>query len=164
MFENLEPEESWFRDPAKIEAKLREIALGSLSYAAALISSSRVRRRVGNVSVMPKGCHGKAQDDLVALMTAKASDESARTQLALRNDEVEQLVRSVYKELSDSLQGPSDAWKSVIPGKQILAQFASEVGMDLSRYKLAYLAQTTKMSSPVFDEIVSIFEEFSSTP
>jgi hypothetical protein len=164
VFENLEPEDSWLRHPDKIEAKLREIALKNLGYATALIVSSRIRRQVGNVSVMAKGSHGKSVDELVGSMTAKAIEESERAQSALKTEAVEHLIRSIYKSLSDSLYDPSEAWKSSIPGKQILSKFTAEAGIDSSRFKLAYLAQASKSGSPIFDEIISIFETFASTP
>ncbi len=163
VFEKLEPEDSWLRHPAKIEAKLREIALKNIGYATALIVSARIRRQVGNVSVMAKGCHGKTADELVSLMTLRAREESERTQSILKNDTVEHLIRSKYTELSDSLQDPSEAWKTVIPGKQILSKFAAEAGIDSSRFKLAYLFQASNSGSPVFDEIISIFEHFALT-
>ena len=164
MFEDLEPEDHWLRNPSKIEARLREIALASLSYAAALIVTTRIRRQVGNVSVMPKGSHSKTVDDLAGLMTLKATEESARTQSALNGDEVERLVRHVFKQLSDALQDPSDAWKSVIPGKQILSQFAAAAGMDIGRFKLAYLGKVAKYDLPIFNEVISMFADFSSAP
>ena len=162
MFEDLEPGDSWLRNPSMIEVKLREIAQSSLSYATGLIISAQIRRQVGNISVMPKGCHDKTVDDLADLMTSKAMEESARVQPALKGDEVERLVRSVFKHLSDALQDPSDTWKSVIPGKKILSQFAAEAGMDISRFKLAYLATVAKYNFSIFDEVVSIFSNFSS--
>lgn len=164
MFEELEPEDSWLRNTSKIEAKLREIALASLSYATALIVSARIRRQVGNVSVMPKGSHSKTVDDLSSLMTLKASEESVRAQSALKDDEVERLVRHVFKQLSDALQDPSEAWKSVIPGKQILSQFAAAAGMEISRFKIAYLGKVAKCNSPIFDEVILMFTDFSSAP
>jgi predicted ATPase len=139
MFAELEPEDSWLRNPNMIEARLREIAQTSLSYATALIVSARIRRRVGNVSIMPKGSHGKAVDDLAGLMTLKAKEESARADSALNGDEVDRLVRLVFEQLSDVLQDPSDAWKSDIPGKQILSQFAAAAGMDVGRFNIHIL-------------------------
>lgn len=164
MFEDLELEDSWLRNPAMIEAKLREIALASLSYATALTVSARIRRQVGNVSVMPKGSHGKTVDDLAGLMTLKASEESARAQSALKADEIEHHVRHVFKQLSDALQDPSETWKSVIPGKQILSQFAATAGMDIGRFKIAYLGKVAKYNSPIFDEVIAMFADFSSAP
>ncbi len=164
MFEDLEPEDSWLRNSSMIEAKLREIALDSLSYAAALIVSARIRRQVGNVSTMPKGSHNKTVDDLAGLMTSKASEELARAQSALKNEEVEHLVRHIFKQLSDALQDPSETWKSVIPGRQILSQFAAIAGMDIGRFKIAYLGKVAKYNSPIFDEVISMFADFSSAP
>lgn len=162
IFEDCEPEGSWLRNPGKIETRLREIALASLSYATALIVSGQFRRRLGNVNVMPKGSHGKSVDELAGLMISKAAEESARAQSALKGDEVEQMVRHVFSDLSGALQDPSDTWKSVIPGKQILSQFAGAASMDIARFKLAYLRNVDQYNLPVFDELISIFAHFSS--
>jgi hypothetical protein len=85
-------------------------------------------------------------------------------QFALKNDEVDRLVRQVFKELLDSLQDTSSTWKAVIPGKQILSQFAATAGIDIGRFKLGYLKKADQYRSPIFDEVVSIFAEFSSAP
>ncbi len=81
-----------------------------------------------------------------------------------QGDEVERLVRDIFKQLSDAIQDPSDAWKSVIPGKQILSQFAAATEMDIARFKLAYLGKVAKYNLPIFDEVTSIFADFSSAP
>ena len=134
------------------------------TYATALIVSTQIRRRLGNVNVMPKGSRGKPIDDLAALMISKAMEESARAQSALKVDEIERMVRHGFNGLSGALQDPSDTWKSVIPGKQILSQFAAVAGMDIARFKLAYLRKVAQHNLSVFDEVISIFADFSSVP
>ncbi len=52
-FEKLEDEESWLRDPEKIETKLLELAKAVVPYAVALRVTNAVRENVGNVSLMP---------------------------------------------------------------------------------------------------------------
>jgi|HubBroStandDraft_1064217.scaffolds.fasta_scaffold00671_19 predicted ATPase len=161
MFEDLEPDGSWLRDPTRIEAKLREIALNSLSYATALITSARIRRRVGNVSIMTKGVHGLNVDELAAAIVGKANSELARVQTALMSSDVELMVRETFVKLQALIQDPSDRWKFEIPGKQILGQFSAATGMELARFKILYLATAAKGNSAVFSNVISIFADFS---
>ncbi len=164
MFQDLEPEASWLRDPVRIEEKLREIAVASLSYATALIVSARIRRSAGNVSVMPRGSHSKSVDELAGLIAGKANLELVRLQGALKGDDVDRAVREVFVKLSDLLHDRSDSWKSEVPGKQILAQFSSAAGMEVGRFKTLYLASVAKTQLPIFDDVVSIFADFVSAP
>lgn len=164
MFQDLEPEASWLRDPVRIEEKLREIALASLSYATALIVSARIRRCAGNVSVMPRGSHSKSVDELAGLIAGKANLELVRLQVALKGDDVDRVVREVFNKLSDLLHDPSDSWKSEVPGKQILAQFSSAAGMEVGRFKTLYLASVAKTQLPIFDDVLTIFADFASAP
>lgn len=113
---------------------------------------------------MPKGSHNKTVEELAGMMTLKAKEESARTQSALKDDEVESQVRHVFYQLSEALQDSSDRWKSVIPGRQILSKFAAASGMDVGRFKILYLGKVAKYNLPVFDEVISMFADFSSAP
>lgn len=160
VFEPLVPPDSWLRSPDRINQKLRELAKANISYATALIASSHIRRQVGNVSVMPKGCHNKSVDDLVALMNTKVTDESSRASNVLRAPEVEQFVRKTYSELDAATNDPLDSWKSVIPGKQVLVQFANAAGINAAQLKFSFLNQVTQKQLPVFDDVLSIFAEF----
>jgi predicted ATPase len=161
MFEDQEPSESWLRDPSKIDEKLREIASSSIGYATALIVSARMRRRAGNVDVMPKGNHNKAVDDLASMVGGKATDELTRVQSALDGKEAAAMVREIFGILEALLKDPTDKWKSEIPGKQILGKFAGSARMDISRFKTLYLVTAEKMGSSIFDDVTSIFSDFS---
>ena len=68
MFEPMEKDGSWLRCPEHIRAKLKEIASGLLSYAAALTVSSTLRQAVGSLDIMPSDCHGKNATELVQLI------------------------------------------------------------------------------------------------
>ena len=160
LFEDTEASDSWLRSPEQISQRLRQIASANLSYAAALIASNRIRRQVGNVSVMPKGVHNKSVDELAALVVARVTEEAKRASQVLTSGDVEAQVRSIYAELDAMLKDPSDRWLTVIPGKTILAQFAAAAGMDLGRLKLAYLNRVTRDNLAVFDEPISIFSDF----
>ena len=160
VFEELEPDNSWLRDKKAIGDRLRQIAKESIAYAVGLIVSAELRMDVGNVSVMPKGLHSQSLDSLVPLFTVRASQEASRTSDALESARVETLVRDTYAKLNDACSGTSDEWLVIMPGKQVLAKFASLANIDIGRLKLAYIKAVQKHSLNCFDEIIEIFNGF----
>ncbi len=164
MFADMAPEDSWLRNQAEIDRKLRDLAASSLSYATALIVSSRVRQQVGNVSLMPKGAHDKSVDELVRLMVARSQVELGRASDALNAGDIEVAVRGVFEELKLALADSSDRWKILIPGKQVLAQFSAVAGLDLVKFKLKYMAAVAAHGSNIFDDVVEIFAQFAAVP
>jgi hypothetical protein len=47
-----------------------------------------------------------------------------------------------------------------LPGKQILAKFASRAGLDVGRAKTLYINQVHATGADTFDDIVAILAEF----
>lgn len=162
MFQDQEPENSWLRNPSAIDTKLREIAREAINYATVLLVSARVRRSVGNVDLMVKGGHALPVDDLALAIAARAKTERERVEGALREPGIEALVRQVHSELSASLEAPSDTWRAEIPGKLVISRFAPAAKMELARFKTLYLATAERTGSNVFDDIIDIFQTFSS--
>lgn len=160
LFDETEPPDSWLRTPGAIEARLREIAATKLSYATALITSADIRRKVGNVSVMPKAAHNKSVDELVALFNQKVAEELTRTSAILQPREIETSLRNTFADLDAAIREPSSKWLTVIPGKPVLAQFAAVANIDLGRLKLAYLNRVTRTNAPIFEDILQIFSDF----
>jgi hypothetical protein len=74
----LESEGSWLRSPEQIRAKFVEEARNLVSYAPALTVAFDIRREAGNVSLMPRDCHGKSADELEQLVIVRAQDEAVR--------------------------------------------------------------------------------------
>jgi hypothetical protein len=159
VFEDIEPEGSWLRDEAAIEERLRAFAIEAIPYAVGLIVSAQVRRDVGNASILPKGLQKQDVDTLVALIVGRASDELQRVGTSLDATRVEALVRDTYTKLEAACT--SAEWKAIIPGKQVLSRFAAAAGLDLGRLKLAYIKAVHRHSLGCFDEIVNLFERFS---
>ena len=77
-FEKLEQPDHWLRDRETIRGRLRELARDLASYATALAVTAEVRQSVGNVDIMPKDCHGKSLDEVVALLLSRSHDEHER--------------------------------------------------------------------------------------
>jgi hypothetical protein len=157
-FSDQEPEGSWLRDPAAIRSKLLEIAESYLSYATSLIVAKHVRLGVGNVSVMPRGCANKTVDELAGLILSKQVEEKIRLEGALDDNNTETLIKEVYSGLQQSLQ--SDEWKRDIPGKQVLASFASSTNIPLGRLKSLYIAKNISGNLGAFNEIEQIFQSW----
>lgn len=161
VFEDLVSEEDWLRDEIKIQEKLTELAKETIPYATALIVAIKIRRNIGNISVMPKELQQQDVNSLVTLFQKKAAEEHDRTATTLEAQHVENLVRSTYENLEKTLAEGYNHWVKIIPGKQILARFASLAKLDVGRLKFAYIKATQKYSLPIFDEIIEIFSEFS---
>jgi energy-coupling factor transporter ATP-binding protein EcfA2 len=156
-----EPDGSWLRDPVAIAAALKDIAKTRLSYAAALRVSHGARTEVGNVDLMPEGCH---ELDLIALQAAfekRAEVEKTRVMSAVDTAKLKAFVEKEYNRIGDALSSGGDTWKKWIPGKQVLAMFASKAKVDLARLKTAYIREAKTATDP-FSEVRDVFSYFAS--
>lgn len=157
-FALLEPEGSWLRDTSAIDARLRQLAEGNLSYAAALMVSNAVRRECGNISVMPSRCTNLSADQLVSLLTDSSAAEQTRVQGALDRNVIEVLTRQTVVKLQASLTDGS--WKTLFPGRPIFNQFAGAAKLEPGRLRLAYLNAAAKDGYRTFSDIIEIFTGF----
>jgi hypothetical protein len=162
-FAEMETEDSWLRDPAKVRAKLKELARPLASFAAALHEAAGARNRVGNVDVMPKGSADKTASEVGELMQTQITAEIARVSTALNQGKVQKGIETQMSRILDSLDKDTDLWKYLVPGKQLLAKFASAAGIDLARLKTMYIRQAEKATESPFKDIIDIFGTFAST-
>jgi len=161
-FESLEKPGSWLLDPVQIRAQLRAFAEDIVSYATALAMSSRFRIGAGNVDLMPKDCHGKTVDQLVALLQGAGTAETIRIQAALDQGLIEKETRDFFSSLAGSIVADTDDWKISLPAKALVARFARKAGLDPSRAKTLYINTAISTGAPVFDDITAIFAAFAS--
>ena len=131
IFATMEPVGSWLRDPEQIRTALQEIARSMISYATALNVSAQFRMEAGNIDIMPKGCHDKKCDELAQLITAKATSELERIGATFAPGQCESAVHASFAALEQSLN--DDTWRFIVPGKQLLAKFASKAALDVGR-------------------------------
>ncbi len=164
VFMGMEPNGSWLRDPEQIRAALREEAKSLVSYAAALEASHLLRRRVGNIDAMPKACHGKGLDEVSSLILNRSAEEIARIEAVLAPEAVEATITSVFTGLSGSLEADDESWKSKVPGKPLIAKFASRTKLSSARAKSIYLTAAAGSERAPFAEIEEIFARFTSSP
>lgn len=148
-----------FSDPEKINALLKEIAAQYVSYAAALSASAKFRREIGNVKIMPKGCHGKSLDDLADMVKGEITQERDRIQRGLAVEEVISFLRQRHESLTEMLEG--NEWKNEIPGKHVLNTFCGKVGVKPGQMRNVYVREALKSEENPFAEIVQIFRDFS---
>lgn len=160
VFESMEPEVSWLRDPAAIRSLFREAAASLVPYATALATSTIFRQAAGNVDIMPKGVDRASDDQVVALLSAAASSESNRVGNSLDVDAVSRTATDYAALLRQSIAVDDDVWKREIPGKPLLAKFASRAGMHQARLRKLYLARAGRDRRGPFSEIYSIFDGF----
>jgi hypothetical protein len=161
-FGAFEPVNSWLRDPEKIREKMRTLAKDLVSYAVALSVAAEIRREAGNVSVMPKECHGLRLPEITERLGKKTSTESARLNSVLDTDHIAQLTQTYYEELSGSLENDDAEWFSLIPGKPLLGKFAGAAKIQPSRLKALYLNAATKTERAPFQDIIDTFAHFAS--
>jgi predicted ATPase len=160
IFEALEPPDHWLRDPKKIHKKLVEIASTRLSHATALIVSAHFREVAGSVTIMPKDCHDKSVDELVAQISFQVANEVSRISTSLDLKAIEDVTRKTYERLRKSLV--DGTWITVMPARPILNIFCSTsvAGLDFGRFKIAYLALAGTVSPSPFEEVEEIFRSF----
>jgi hypothetical protein len=161
VFSIMEPEGSWLRNPEQIRTRLKDIARSMISYTAALIESANYRNLVGNLDIMPRGCHDKSADDLARLVKERADAERTRINAIIDDGSIESSVHSTVETLQRSLDDDTDLWKATIPGKQFFNRFASQTGIDSGRLKTLYLREAERREPNPFSDIVTIFEHFS---
>ena len=152
--------DSWLRNPAAIRQALREAARTFVSYAAALYVSIELRRRFGNVHVMPKDCHGKTAAELRALFPTAIKAEHDRLGDVLSIGDTDALIDEKYSLLQGSIDSDTDDWKKLIPGKPILAMFSSKAQLTPSRLKTLFVTAASATGSSPFGDIVAIFSDF----
>jgi predicted ATPase len=164
IFEDMEPAESWLRDEARINERLKNIASGKIAYATALSVSKLIRDSVGNVDIMPKGIENADIDTLITRFQEKRVLEDQRIMGQMDGVLLDQKVHEYYEKYSLSLS--SDLWKDNVPGKQIIKIFSSQVGIGEDRFKTLYIKKAFEIESlggyNPFHKIVEIFEKFNS--
>ncbi|MCC5668322.1 ATP-binding protein [Nostoc sp. CHAB 5784] len=160
VFSMMEREDSWLCNPDKIRLRLREIAKKMIPYTAALIESAKYRSLVGNLDIMPKGCHDKSSSELAVLIQERTQAERKRIVEIINDDDIKASVMRTVENLQQSLENDTDDWKSTIPGKQLFNRFASETKIDTGRLKTLYLREADNHSPYPFADIVAIFEQF----
>ena len=163
VFEPWESTGSWLRSPAAIRRELRTLAEGLVSYAVCLSVSREFRLSVGNVDLMPKSCHEKGEVQTVALLVDASKNEHQRVVRTLDENQVATYAEKHFRELTAFLASDDSKWKDLIPGKQLLAKFASKAKIDLPRLKTAYINAAEEMAASPFAEIYSIFESFAAS-
>ncbi len=163
VFKSAEGPGSWLRDPAQIRERLRELAATSISYSTALAIAAVMRQGVGGIDLMPDKCHSLGEKEVVRLLVERARQELERIDGVLNLDQVSALGSEYYQSLQASLDSDDDTWKTLIPGRQILARFASVAQIQLSRLKRSYIVECGSDPEGPFAEILQIFTSFAAT-
>ena len=158
VFEAMEPAGSWLRSEAAIEDALRTLAIGMISYGAALTVSHRIRQEVGNIDVMPKGCHDKSLDEITTLFFERSETEAARAGEVLNQAHVAQLLQQEYVRFQQAAD--DGEWRRIVPGKPVLRMFATKAQLTLGRAKTMYLAEGLSHANQPFAEVTGIFNYF----
>jgi hypothetical protein len=160
-FADIESPSHWLRNATGVRERLRELAREIASYATALAVTAELRQEAGNVDAMPKGCHGRSLDEVIDLLTAGATNERSRIETVLDESRIRSAATKYHETLLASIDDDTEDWKSLVPGKSLLAQFASAAGVQRGRMKNLYLSAAREQESDPFVEIDRIFAAFS---
>ncbi len=159
-FNEMEREDSALRDPTRIRETLRELARPLISYTVALQISRQFRLAVGNVDIMPKSCHALTSDDLQKLLMASVGGEKERVIKGLDEGAIASAIKKAHLELEGFIERDDDRWKTKIPGKTLLAQFASKANIALPRLKTLYLLHAQHQKPNPFQDVIDLFASF----
>lgn len=158
-FAQMEPADSWLRNPTAIGEKIKDIAVSVVPYATALNVAATVREKVGNVSVMPKGAAAaQTASDLAKLILERVDSEGRRVSSGLNPREIESMIVDEHSRLTKAIEGDDPLWKSDLPGRVILNKFAASANIPVGRLKQLYLSNADKMET--FADIIAIFQGF----
>ncbi len=160
VFSPLEPDGSWLRNPASIRNTLKDIAKEMISHTVALYASAHFREEVGNISLMPKDCNGKSNEQLKEIICSRATTEKTRVEQIIDSENISKFIDDTMELIKDSIEKDTDEWKRLIPGKSILNIFSHKAGMRVGRLKRAYIAEALKSDANPFTDIIHIFERF----
>jgi ABC-type lipoprotein export system ATPase subunit len=158
VFQPMESSESWLSDPAQIDAVLAEIASRQVPYAVALQVAAEFRDRAGNLDLMPKGSHTMSQDQLIDAIKAKATAERGRLTKSVEEAIVGERTATLFKEFKDSVK--TGLWRTLLPGRLILAEFANRTALDQARIKTSYIRIAGRKEKGPFADIIAIFWSF----
>jgi hypothetical protein len=159
----MEGDGSWMTKPRDIRSALRESASRFVSYAVALQVALDLRRRFGNIDVMPSAAHDKTVSELQALFRKRIEGERERFEEHLDPELSDEMIDSRYRVLRESIETDTDAWKELIPGKPVLNGFAAKTKLSPGRLKTLYIAAAAALQPSPFDDILSIFARLASS-
>lgn len=160
VFEEMEGQESWLRDPSQIDIELKKIASQVIPIAVALRTTAVVREAAGNIDAMPNGLIGADVDQLAGSIRDRIAAEQARIGTRLQLDAIETDIRQEYRRLLASLSDGTDAWKVDVPGRIILHRFAAKAQIKSGRLKPLYIKRALESDSDPFAEIRALFAGF----
>lgn len=160
-FSEMEPNDSWLRSSEKIEQRLRELAKKALPYASSLIVNEKFRQEAGNVTLMPKGADKFDKTELTDAIKGVAQSELARINIALNLDKIYAETEKTYDDLNQLLEADTNEWKFEFPAKSIFSRFCHAANIKEGRLKALYLARAEHEVSHPMQDVIDIFENFS---
>jgi len=158
VFNELDTEESWLKDPTRIRDCLISVAKQKVPYATALIVAQNVWRKAGNVRIIPKLSEDVDLEGLVGLMRQMAKSEERRLDGILNDEGIAKLTRDTFARLTASFDG--EGWKFEIPGRPVLRSFLGKAGIKESHVKSLYIKKALTDSTNPFQDIFEIFDYF----
>lgn len=163
LFEPMTAVGDWLRSPAAIRAKLKGVAAGQVSYAAALLAAAYFREAVGNVDLMPSVCNEKSLAELTAMIPGRARDEKTRVTTTLDDSAIAAHLKEMMERIEASLAADTEVWKALVPGKVILKIFCTKTPLKYEAFRTAFINTANSVNPNPFAEIIQIFDTFDRT-
>ena len=161
IFEEMEPPDSWLRDRAQIEQRIKLFAKMAVPLAVSLRVGAVARFDVGNADVRVKGVgNGISLAELQDKLREKILAENLRISASLDGKKLENVAAEEFQRLNTSLDNATNDWRNDIPGRVLLNQFASAAKIPVGRFKTLYLKKAETQIIDPFTEIRTIFREF----
>lgn len=162
MFQKMESEDSWLRNPEQIRDKLKQLARDSVPYAIQLWLGSFLRSRVGEIEVTVKGIDRMDSKEYISQLEEPILKEQTRVNSILSTDLVKEVVKERWDLLINLIDDNNEDWKKTIPGRVICHKFSSFAGIDPGRFKTMYINQAKEEGLTPFGDVINIFRNFDS--
>jgi predicted ATPase len=159
-FQDLVGADSWLRNAAAIEDRLRAIARESIPVAVNMWLSTQLRSLVGEIDIALKDVDRKTQAELIAMLPARITEEQRRVSRYLEPAFAEAELRARWAMLENSLAEGSQEWRRLFPGKLLVGRFCGVARIQKGYFTSLYIAQARRQESNPFQEIIDIFSRW----
>jgi len=162
MFEKMEADDSWLRDPRQIRVVMKQIAKESIPFTVQLELASYLQSEIGGIDCKVKEIENLTLGEYLTKLKEPVDKEIIRVNSKISIDFIEDFVRKKWELLSELIEQDNDEWKKLIPGRVVCNKFSSRTSINKGRFKTMYINQAKGEDLTPFRDIIKIFENFDS--
>lgn len=163
-FSDLVGADSWLRDPAGIDDRLRAMARESIPIAVNMWLSTQIRSQLGEIDVALKDVDRKSEAELLAMLPDRVAEEEQRIAKFLDRAFVEAELRTRWTALEQALQPGNETWRTVFPGKLLIGKFCGAARIQKGYFTNLYIAQSRRQGVSPFQDIINLFAAWAGKP